>query len=300
MRTESAFPRPSCKVLELVRWATDYLTGRGIENARLDVERMLASTLGTDRVGLYLQFDRPLTAEELSDFRSLLERRAQREPLAYILGEWEFFGLPLRVDRRALIPRPETERLVEVCLSRVDRHMAIRFVDLGTGCGNIAAALAANCPEAVGWAFDISKEAARLARENLHLLGVGERICVAVADMRKCPLRIAGEESGLDLVISNPPYVRPEDWPTLQQEIVRYEPRDALVAEPDGLAYYRAIARVAKHTLRRGGMVAVEIGADQAGEVTRILQDQGLTCVEVHKDLAGRDRVVTARRGEQG
>ncbi|MDZ7374029.1 MAG: peptide chain release factor N(5)-glutamine methyltransferase [candidate division KSB1 bacterium] len=296
MSTSRTTQEQKWTVLSLVRWATSFLAEREIENARLEVERMLAHVLGVDRVGLYLQFDRPLNERELRAFRELLRRRARREPLAYVLGEWEFFGLRLKVDRRVLVPRPETERVAEVCLDILETEREVRFLDLGTGSGNLAAAIAVHRPLARGWAIDVSKEAAELARENLRALGVADRVHVAVADMRRAPFPIAKGDRGYDLVVSNPPYVRPEEWPTLQKEITNYEPRQALVAEPDGLSYHRAVARVASHVLKPGGAVVVEIGADQAGEVCAILRSQGLEQIQVVRDLGGRDRVVSARK----
>ena len=163
---------------------------------------------------------------------------------------------------------------------------------------NIAVALAVHRPKSRGWGIDVSWDAVRTAAENVKLHGLERRVGVARADMKAAPLAMADEEVGLDLVVSNPPYVRPDEWPGLQPEIREHEPREALVAEPDGLFFYRAIARVARHTLAPGGVVAVEVPGDAASPVVDLFRAHGLENICVHRDLAGRGRVVTAVRGK--
>ena len=285
-------------VVELIRWTANYLKEKGFGDARLEVERLLAHVLGCDRVGLYLQFDRPLTPEELARFKALLKRRLAHEPLQYVLGETEFHGLRLRVDRRVLIPRPETEQLVDVCLEIFGPGPRARVLDVGTGSGNIVLALARSWPKADCVGADISAEALAVAEENARLNGLEDRVRFVRADLFSQDFadRVG---RGFDLVVSNPPYVRPDEWEGLQPEITQYEPREALVAEPDGLAFYRRLALLAPKLLRSNGVLAVEIGAAQAAEVREIFGERGLQQIELHRDLAGRDRVVVARLGAQ-
>lgn len=285
--------RKTWTVIEVLRWTTKYLTGKGFQSARLEVERLLASTLGADRVGLYLQFDRPLSPEELTEFKAKLKRRLRHEPLQYILGECEFLGLKLIVDRRALIPRPETETLVEVCTELLAKRHPDRFVDAGTGCGNIAIALAKAWPDARGLALEISQDAVNLARENAAQHGVEERLTFVVGDIFDDFLLVEYEH-GFDLIASNPPYVPPAEWDRLPPEIRENEPKNALISKPDGLTFYRRLADVASGTLRSGGLLAVEIGVGQADAVRGLFAAANLHSIRIHKDLAGINRVVTA------
>ncbi len=296
MTAESAKAQKSriWTVVELIRWTTGYLEEKGFEDARLQVERLLAHVLNCDRVGLYLQFDRPLTPEELGSFKVLLKRRLAREPLQYVLGECDFHGIHLKVDHRALIPRPETEQLVDRCLDLFAGRRPARVLDVGTGSGNIVLALAEAWPEAEFVAVDLSREALALAVENAQALDLANRIRFLEADV------FSGEfvervGRGFDLVVSNPPYVRPEEWSALQPEISRYEPRLALVAGPDGLHFYRRLAAIARGLLKKGGWLAVEIGDDQATNVRAIFEASGLQELATYQDLAGKDRVVIGR-----
>ena len=282
-------------VVELIRWTTGYLEEKGFEDARLQVERLLAHVLGCDRVGLYLQFDRPLTPEELGSFKTLLKRRLAHEPLQYVLGECEFRGLRLKVDRRVLIPRPETEQLVDICLNLFAGKAPARVLDVGTGSGNIVLTLAMEWPQTEFVAVDVSPGALELATENAKALGLEGRVRFLQADVfaNEFPRRVGGE---FGLVVSNPPYVRPDEWPTLQPEITQYEPKEALVSEPDGLRFYRRLAELGPQLNSEDGWLVVEVGDSQAADVRAIFQTKGFAEVTVHRDLAGRDRVVAGRR----
>lgn len=279
-------------VLELIRRTTGYLADKGLPEPRLDAELLLADTLGLKRLDLYLQYDRPLLAEELSALKARLRRRAQREPLQYIAGDAAFRNLRLRVDRRVLIPRPETEVLVDLVLAWSREHAPLSALDVGTGSGAIALALASE-----GGSFerivatDVSAEALEVARENL--LAVSPRASV---ELRVGPGfgPVAGEQ--FDVIVSNPPYVGRTEISQLDPEVRDWEPPLALFAGEDGLALIRELIAEAPRHLRPAGMLALEIGAGQAASVSRLIRETGrFQEPVVRPDLAGRDRIVMAQ-----
>ena len=255
------------------------------ETARLDAELLLAHTLGQERIELYTDLDRPLSPDELADYRALVARRASREPVAYILGEWGFRRLTLACDRRALIPRPETEIVVERALAHLDGIEAPRVLDVGTGTGAIALAIADEHPGAKVTAIDVSAEALALARENVRRTGI-------VIELLEHDLREGLPDGPYDLVVSNPPYVEPEDLPTLMPDVRDYEPHVALVAT----GATDAVARAAFDVIRPGGRLVVEVGDGRALETAAMLGELGYTDVRASPDLTGRDRVVEGRR----
>jgi release factor glutamine methyltransferase len=263
---------------EILRRATAYLEELGLETPRLDAELLLAQALGLSRVGLYTEHDRPLTEAERAAFRELVRRRAAREPVAYILGEWGFRRLTLRVDRRGLIPRPETEILVERCLALLAGLDEPRVLDVGVGSGAIALALADEHPGARVTGVDTSPEALSLARENVERTGL------------EVELRTGGPEDAAgdwDLVVSNPPYVAPGEFESLQPEIRFWEPRIALVGE----GFHEDLAR------RVGrGCLALEVGDGQAPAVAAALTGLGYEDVRTTPDLTGRERIVEGVR----
>ncbi len=282
-------------VLRLMRWSGGYLESKGVERGRLDAEHLLAGALGIERLQLYLQFDRPLTAEELDRFRPLLLRRANREPLQYILGRAAFRELELNVDRRALIPRPETEVLVDEVLTwaRATGRDDLSAVDLGTGAGAIALSLALEGPFDRVVATDVSADALALARENALASGLQERI-----EWREGELFDAlGAEEMFDLVVSNPPYVTDAALEALQPEVGEWEPALALAGGPDGMTVLRAIISGAAGHLGAGGLLALEIGVEQSGPVVALVEEAGrYDDVRVRRDFTGRERMVLARR----
>ncbi len=270
--------------LELVRLAAGYLAEKGVSSPRLDAEVLLAHVLGVPRIRLYTEFDKPLEPAEVAAYREAVRRRARREPVAYITGEREFWSLRLRVDPRVLIPRPETEVLVETCLARMGAEGVL--LDLGTGSGAVALALLSERP---GWravGVDVSAGALEVARGNARSLGLAERLDLRAGDLYG---PVAGER--FDLIVSNPPYVPSAELDRLEPEVSRYEPRGALDGGPDGLAVLRRIAGRARHHLEPGGFLAVEIGAGQGPAVRQLLEGAGLAGVRVVPDHAGRDRV---------
>jgi release factor glutamine methyltransferase len=234
--------------------------------------------LGLSRIQLYTEHDRPLTEAEAAEARALLARRGRREPLAYVLGEWGFRNLTVTTDRRALVPRPETETLVERCLALLDGLDRPRVLDVGTGTGAIALAIASEHPGARVTGVDVSADAVALARENAARTGVH-------AEFRQAGFEAA--EGEWELVVSNPPYVSPVEYATLEPEIREWEPRDALVGE--GLH-----GRLAGHV--RGGWLALETGDGQAAGVATALEELGFVAIRISRDLDGRERVVEGRR----
>lgn len=273
-------------VAEVVTASTEFLARKGVPSPRVDAEHVVAHALGITRLDVYLQYDRPLTEEETAACRELVRRRGTREPLAYILGEWGFRRLTLKVDARALIPRPETEVVVERCLALLDGVDAPRVLDVGTGTGAIALAIADERADAAVTAIDVSEDALALAVENAKHTGLAERVRLLFHDLS------AGLPGGpYDLVVSNPPYVDPEDLDALQPEVRDWEPREALV----GHGATEQVASGALEVLRPGGALVLEVAEGTAQAVADLLAKMGYEEVVATPDLAGRDRVVEGR-----
>jgi len=272
-------------VAEVLRRATEYLAGKGVDSPRLDAEHLLGKALGLSRVELYMHHDRPLADAERDSFRELVRRRGEREPLAYVLGEWDFRGLTLKVDRRALVPRPETEVVVERCLTLLDGTAEPRVLDVGVGTGAIALAIAQEHPGAQVKAIDVSADALALAAENARTTGI------SVAFEQR-DLQSGLGDGEYDLVVSNPPYVLPEEIDVLQPEVRDWEPRLALV----GKEHTRLVAEHAVDVLPPGGQLVLEVAEQQGAEVVELLERLGYDDVRVTPDLAGSDRVVEGVR----
>jgi release factor glutamine methyltransferase len=278
----------SWTVLKVLQWTAGYLQEQGIEGARLDAELLLTEVLKLDRVGLYVNYDRPLEAPELAAYRQLVARRARREPVAYILGRSEFWSLPLLVRPDVLIPRPDTEVLVEEALQRAGDQS--RILDVGTGSGAIAIALAHELPNAQVVAIDISDAALAVAQENAHTNGVAERLSFQPGDLQRLP---AGP---FELIVANPPYIPLGDLVALQPEVRDFEPQLALAGGMDGLDCYRALAMQSCQCLAAGGWMLLEVGIGQAEAVQQLLITAGLTEIFCRNDYAGVARVVGGRR----
>lgn len=285
--------------MAIARAAADYMAERGIENARLEAELLLASVLGLTRLELYLHHDRPLVEAEKEEFRRLVRRRVKREPLQYILGEVQFRELRLHVDPRVLIPRPETEVLVGEVLAWAEKGAGagaagLTAVDIGTGSGAIALSLAKEGPFARVVATDVSANALGVARENAERNGLADRV-----EFRHGSLWDALEEGErFDVIVSNPPYVAESERGALQPEVAEWEPSEALFAPGDGLSVLAALVDGAPEHLRPGGLLALEIGLGQAQRlVERIESRGGYGTPRVVKDLAGRERVILAEVG---
>ena len=264
----------------LLEQATAQLAGARIETARVDAELLVSHALGLPRTGLYLDPERDVTEPELAAARALLDRRATREPLAYVLGEWGFRRLTLKVDRRVLVPRPETETVVERCLELLRGLEAPVVLDVGTGSGAIALAIEDEHPSARVTGVDVSEDALALARENAAAAGLNVRF--EQADVRD------GLTGRYDLVVSNPPYVSAAEIETLEPEVRDWEPRIATVGEE----HTELVARAAREVLDPGGWLVLEIAAGAREATLDLLEDLGFEELRAGPDLAGRDRVV--------
>lgn len=273
----------------VVRWATDDFRAKGIESPRLEAELLLAYVLGVDRMRILLDQDRPLTPDELARFREVIKRRRAREPVAYIRGEREFYGRVFRVDRRVLIPRPDTEILVETALRRT-QHIAMsgRMLDLCTGSGCVATTFALERPTWQVTGTDISEGAIEVARDNAHRLGAIWNVRWLVGDLFE-PI---GDER-FDLVTANPPYIPASEAPQLSPDIREHEPHLALFGGDDGLSISARIIREAPRHLRKRGVLAMEVGAGQADEVASLFEKAGFVEVEKARDYGGHERVVS-------
>jgi release factor glutamine methyltransferase len=288
---------PVRAALELAHQAGAHLKERGFEQGRLEAELLLAAVLGLKRLDLYLQFDRPVTPDELDRFRDCVRRRLRREPVQYILGESQFRGLVLRVDRRVLIPRPETEQLVEAVLESVRGRAGLRALDIGTGSGAIALSLAAEAPTAFDRivATDASDAALDVARGNADRLGLAGR----VEFRRGSTWDAVPDGERFDVIVSNPPYVADSEAETLAPEVREWEPAAALFAGPAGTEILEVLAGGAADRLRPEGLLALETGPVQAAPLAERLAGCGFSGCLVRRDLSGRDRVVLATRAPE-
>ncbi len=281
--------REAWTVLDLLKWTASYFAGKGIENGRLDAELLLAEILQLNRIGLYLNFDRPVQSDELAAFRALIERRARREPIAYILGRCEFWSLTFKVGPDVLIPRGDTETLVEAALQVLPQGGSL--LDIGVGSGAIALAIAHERPDAQVEGIDISPAALALATENAQTLGLAARVTLRQGD-----LFALNASRQYDVIVSNPPYIAAGEQATLMPEVRDFEPALALFAGDDGLDCYRALIPAAKGALRNSGYLLVEVGAGQAAAVAELLAVAGYAEIFTNRDLAGIDRVVAGRK----
>jgi release factor glutamine methyltransferase len=278
-------------ILEVIQRSTDFLAKKGVSSPRLQVELLLAHALSMPRMKLYLNFERPLSASELDAIRGLIQRRGQREPLQYIVGSTSFCGLEMALDRRVLIPRPETELLAERAWKFLQNYPAPPVsLDLCTGSGCLAIALARNVPSAEVHATDVSAEALEVARGNARNHGVSDRIHWHRGDL----LAAVPVEARFDLIVSNPPYVPSARIETLQPEVREHEPRGALDGGADGLDFYRRLAAQAHPFLRPGGRVMVELDDDGAEATRDVFSREHWTIEAIEKDDNQTPRILIA------
>ncbi len=243
-------------VLDAINLSTDYLKKKNIESPRINAEHLLSHVLKRKRLELYLSFDKPLNEHETNLYRELIRRRGTAEPLQYILGSVEFYGLEFRVTRDVLIPRPETEILIEKIVESFDRNNQLKILDIGTGSGNIAISLAKNFIKAEVKGIDMSREALKIAKENSGLNDVNGNVIFEEFDILKHNFNT---DARYDIIVSNPPYVSVKEYPELRPELNVYEPRIALTDENDGLNFYRVISEKSKNILKKNGRIFLEI-----------------------------------------
>jgi release factor glutamine methyltransferase len=272
---------------QALRDAATELERAGCPSPRVDAEHLLAHALERSRTELYLSLDDPLTEEEAARFRTLVTRRSLREPLAYVLGEWGFRRLTLRVDRRVLIPRPETEVVVERCLELLAGLEEPDVLDIGLGSGAIALAIADEHPSARVTAIDHSEDALEVARANLSATGLDGRVRLLERDLAR-----GFGQSRFDLIVSNPPYVQESEIEDLEPEVRDWEPREALV----GPGATESVARDAHEALKEGGWLVLEVAEARARHVAATLSEIGYEAVAIDRDLAGRERIVSGRK----
>ncbi|QDF06390.1 MULTISPECIES: peptide chain release factor N(5)-glutamine methyltransferase [Myxococcus] len=273
-------------IRRVLTWTTQHFEKRQVDAPRLTAEILLSYVLKLSRVRLYVDLDRPLSKDELGAFRALIERRMAGEPTQYLTGVREFYNRPFKVDARVLIPRPETELLVEAALRMLPKDAPGRALDVCTGSGCIAISLAAERPQATVIATDLSPDACALARENAQALGVADRVTVLQGDL----FAPVPEGERFQVVVSNPPYIASGEIPGLSAE-VRREPKLALDGGPDGLVAVRRVVTGARQWLEPGGLLAMEIGEDQGPAVLELLRAAGYADARVEKDLERRERM---------
>lgn len=276
-------------ILEAVKLSEKYLYSKGIESPRTNAELLLADILHCKRLDLYLSFERPLAEDEISEYREYIKRRGKFEPLQYIIGSVEFYGYNLVVNKSVLIPRPETEILVEMIIEENKSRSGLKILDVGTGSGNIAIALAKNLPDPNILAIDIMPEALKVAGYNAESNNAGSCIKFSQIDIMDKTCEI---NTGYDIVVSNPPYISDLEYPGLQNEIVNYEPVQALTDYQDGLSFYKVISDRAKNLLKSGGKLYYETGIGQDKIISDIMIDEGYSDILIKKDLQNINRVI--------
>lgn len=270
---------------KILNWTKQYFEEKGVESPRLDAEVLLSHILKCDRIHLYVNFDRPLVEEELASYRQMVKARVQRMPVAYILGEKEFMGHSFRVTPDVLIPRPDTEILVEEAIRLLAEKDSPRIVDIGTGSGAILLSVLLGVEGSTGVAVDLSPAALAVAKSNGDRLGLGDRADFCLGDL------YAPIDGLFDAILSNPPYIPERDMAGLSPE-VKQEPEMALVGGTDGLDFYRRLIDGAPRYLKEGGVVLFEVGIHQAQEVAQFGKARGFRTQRILPDYAGIDRVV--------
>jgi release factor glutamine methyltransferase len=280
-------------ILSLLNWSGGYLEEKGFESPRLNVELLLCDVLSCDRMDLYTNFDKPLAADELSRFKSKFKRRLTYEPIQYILGECEFMGLQFFVDKRVLIPRPETEILVEQVIQLSQSISLKNILDIGAGSGNIPVSLAKHIEGVQVDSIDASSEALEVAQSNIERHNVEDRVRLILCDILDSGNMLQGKQ--YDVIVSNPPYISETEFELLQPEVKDYEPKIATTDQGDGLTFYKAIVNAGKSSLRRGGSILVEVAYNQSGDVLKMFQSAGYNEVGTVRDYSGIERVVKAR-----
>lgn len=278
-------------VLEVLKLSTAYLEEKGIESARLNAELLLANILNCKRIDLYLLFDRPLDENEIAAYRKFIYRRGKHEPLQYILGEVEFYGLKFKVNKNVLIPRPETEFLIEQALAIVAEYQIKSILDIGSGSGNIPITLAKNLNGVAITSIDISQEAFRVAEENAIYNEVKNKINLLNTDIYDYT-----SDSKFDMIISNPPYVSRSDYGNLSKDIVNYEPATSITDFSDGYEFFRIITKKSDTILNKGGFLLCEMAQGQSEFIQKMFSDADFSEIKIIKDYQNIDRVIIGRK----
>lgn len=276
-------------VLEVIKLSTEYLQKKGVESPRSNAEILLADILKCKRLELYLAFDKPLAKEEVEVYREAIRKRGLRIPLQYIVGNVEFFGINLLVNENVLIPRPETELLVELIINETDKYKLIRILDIGTGSGNIPIAIAKNLIKAEVTSIDISDNAIKIAKQNAELNSVGDRIEFKYFDIFNDDINLLGK---FDIIVSNPPYVSNDDFENLEPELKVYEPKIALTDYSDGITFYNKIISSAKMLLNNNSKLYFEMGKDQHSSISELMRREGYLNIKITKDYSGIERII--------
>ena len=275
----------------ILQWTEQYFQSKEMDTPRLDGEVLLSHVLGKDRIYLYTHYDQPLIQEELDAFRPLVQERAKGHCVAAIIGEKDFMGLTFKVNDKVLIPRPDTETLIEHVLSTYQKDSNIRILDVCTGPGTILLSLLHYLPNACGMGIEISADALSLAKVNSERFNLNDRVQLLESDMFSA---LDGKNEQFDIIVSNPPYIRTGDAKLLSQDVLN-EPHIALFGGEDGLDFYRILAKTCGTYLKSQGHIAFEIGFDQAEAVKALLEETGqYSNIQCIADLGGNDRVVTA------
>lgn len=279
------------KIIDIIEWGTNFFKVKGIESPRLNIELLLCKVLNYNRVKLYVRFEQPLLPNELSELRGYVKRRAAREPLYYITGEIDFYDIKLKVNQDVLIPRPETELLVEkVILDNNKRDSVLRIIDIGTGSGCIAISLAKHLPFSKVMAIDISDKALEMAEVNAKLNNIDNIEFQKVDILNSFPLF----KERFDIVVSNPPYVSLSEFDSLQPEIMNYEPKMAVTDYDNGLVFYSRFVTIFSSLLSSSGRYYLELNSQQSIDVYSLFMKSGLN-PDLTKDLAGFDRIISGR-----
>lgn len=278
-------------VLEVLKLSTAYLEEKGIESSRLNAELLLASILNCKRIDLYLLFDRPLDENEIAAYREFISRRSKHEPLQYILGEVEFYGLKFKVNKNVLIPRPETEFLIEQAISLVKENNLKSILDIGTGSGNIPISLAKNLNGIEITSIDVSEEAWKIADENALYNEVNDKIKLLISDINDF-----SSDSKFDMIISNPPYVSQYDYSNLSNDIVNYEPAISITDFSDGYEFYRIITKKSDSLLNNSGFILCEMAQGQSEFIQKLFLDADLGDIKIIKDYQNIDRIIIGRK----
>lgn len=276
-------------VLEAIKLSTEYLEKKGIESPRTNAELLLAGVLNCKRLDLYLSYDRPLDENEKINYRMFISKRGNFEPLQYILGQTEFYGLKFIVNPSVLIPRPETEILVESIIEQNNTSQNLKILDIGTGSGNIPVSLAKNINECSITSIDISEEALKTARQNAELNSVSDKIIYKKQNVFDDDIYNLGK---FDIIVSNPPYVEKEEMKKLQKEIINYEPHNAVTDGGDGYKFYKRIIEVSDRLLKTNGKIYFELGIGQSENVFKILYENKFSDIKIIKDYQNIDRVI--------